>query len=158
MKMSERSPVWMVAALAATTVTGALAAETALATLEFRLVVDCKAGSVPLAYDNQGMAAKLCLSPDLILDRSDVVNAREVHTVYGTDAIRITIGEKAIARLSAATSAHVGGRLGIVYNGKLVSAPIVQEPITGNEVEISMGSANDDLSAIAAGLRGAKPQ
>jgi preprotein translocase subunit SecD len=131
----------------------AVAAEAPPRTLEMRLVIDCTPGSTPLPFDNQGIADRLCLSGDLILDRADIVNAREVHTPYGTDAIRITIDPKAVSRLTAATTDHIGRRIAVVYNGKIVSAPIVQEPITGRELEISMGSGIDDLSEIAAALR-----
>ncbi|HXC54833.1 MAG TPA: hypothetical protein VNU97_06035 [Rhizomicrobium sp.] len=133
----------------------AAAAEAPPATLEMRLVVDCTPGAVPLPHDNQGVSESLCLSPDLILDRSDVVAARTVHTAYGSDAVRITIDDDAVARLSAATAKAAGarGRIAIVYDGKLVSAPMVMDPITGNQVEIDLGLSGDRLDAVAADLR-----
>lgn len=147
------------AALAATlSLCAAHAADAPAATLEMRLVVDCTPSAKMLSHDNQGTPENLCLSPDLILDRSDITGAEAVHTAYGTDAIRLTVDPKAVERLTAATAKAAGmrGRIGVVYNGKLVAAPMVMEPITGNQLEIDVGSTGDSVEDLIADL-GTRP-
>ena len=131
----------------------AAAAEDAPATLEMRLVVECAPGAVPLPFDHQGLREKLCLAKELILDRSDIVDAQEIQSAYGEDVVRISINAKAVSRLTDATTTHVGERFAFVFDGKVVFAPVVREPITGNELEISMGLGFSDLAAVVQALR-----
>jgi preprotein translocase subunit SecD len=123
---------------------------------EIHLVVDCAPGAKPVAYRHQGTQADLCLSPDVILNRADVMAAELIHTVYGTDAARISISGDAVGRLTAATTANTGKRFAVLYDGHVVSAPLVVEPITGNQLEIDVGSTGDSVEDLIADL-GTRP-
>lgn len=122
--------------------------------LEFRLVVDCSPGAKRVAYRHQSMQEDLCLSPDIVLSRADIVTAELIHTVYGSETARLTISGDAIARLTDATTANVGKRFAVVYDGHIVFAPVVRDPITGNQLEIDVGSTGDSVEDFVADLRG----
>jgi preprotein translocase subunit SecD len=133
----------------------AIAAQPAL--LEARAIIDCKPGAKTYTLDTGGVMQLVCLSPDLVFDQSDILDSAVGHTAYGTDVVRITLGPSGTDRLGAATAdlAARHGRMAIVYDGKLVSAPMVMDPIKGNRTEISFGNS-DDLDAVVDALRSAK--
>ena len=137
----------------------AAGAAPAVKPFELRLVVDCgAAGATPVAYLHQNTREALCLSPDLILSRADVVGAELVQTGYGDEAARISISGDAVSRLSAATAANTGKRFAVVYDGHIVSAPVLMEPIAGNQLEINVGSTGDSVENFVADLAtGSKP-
>jgi preprotein translocase subunit SecD len=133
--------------------TGAAAAPAAKP-FELHLVVACGNGAKPVAYLHQGVQDDLCLSPDVILRRADIVTAQLIQTGYGSEAARLTIADDAIERLTAATTAHTGKRFAVIYDGHVVSAPVVMEPITGNQLEIDVGSTGDSVEDFVADLAG----
>jgi preprotein translocase subunit SecD len=66
------------------------------------------------------------------------------------------------ARFASLTTELVGRRLAIVLDDTVMSAPRVQEPITGGRAVITMGSASEaemrpEAEAIALALRGGVP-
>jgi len=119
-------------------------------------VVDCAPGATPVPYRHQGVQDDLCLSPDIIVSRADIIVAELIHTGYGTEAARISISNDAVGRLTAATTANTGKRFAILYDGRIVSAPMVVEPITGNQLEIDVGSTGDSVEDFIADL-GTRP-
>jgi len=142
------SPTVLLFALALTA--GAVAAP--VKPFEMRLVIDCAAGAKPIAYRHQASQEDLCLAPGVILSRADIKAAELVHTGYGTEAARIFITGEAVDRLAAATTANTGKRFAFVYDGRIVTAPVVMEPITGNQLEIDEGSSGDSIEDMVTDL------
>ncbi|MBL6938619.1 MAG: hypothetical protein ISS15_10215 [Alphaproteobacteria bacterium] len=134
------------------------AAAPAARPLEIHLVIACAPGAAHVPYAHQGVAEELCLAPDVIISRADITGAQLFSTGYGDEAARLTISEDAVGRLTAATTANVGKRFAVVYDGHVVSVPVVVEPITGNQLEISVGSTGDSVEDFVADLNGAPTQ
>jgi preprotein translocase subunit SecD len=117
-------------------------------TLEFRLVVECMPGDRPVTFEGESH----CVRKSNVADLTDVTSAA-VGFVSGNEAIRITLNSAGAARMKAAT-AHPGGRMAIIYNGVLVSAP-VYEGVISDFVEIDFGEHGTRLKEIAAALKSA---
>jgi preprotein translocase subunit SecD len=117
--------------------------------LEFRLVIACTPGDQMFLLEATG--EKLCVSPDLIADISNIT-AAQAGTAYGNRTVRITLDSSGAARMTAAT-AKGGVRIGVLYRGGLVSAPVVHGPV-GRDVEVDFGAWWDkDLDGVATSIR-----
>jgi preprotein translocase subunit SecD len=122
----------------------------ATATLEFRPIVDCTPTSQPYAL--QGSAEKLCLSQDVVVSATDVDNSIAVSVNRDSMVgIRLALGSAGAARMAAATAAHIGERMGVVLDGRLILAPIIREKMS-DAVEIAPVQNDNDLKAILAAI------
>jgi preprotein translocase subunit SecD len=120
----------------------------AKATLEFRQVVECMPGDRPVKFEGE----PICLGKANVADLKDVTSAA-VGSVSGNEAIRLTLNSAGAARMKAAT-AHPGGRMAIVYNGVLVSAPVF-ESVVSDFLEVDFGEHGTRLKEIAVALQSA---
>jgi SecD/SecF fusion protein len=121
------------------------------ASFEMRVVIPCAPGDTPHPAPN---GEAFCLSPDVIVDRSNVVDAQKADGRPGP-VLRFLLDPAGRKRFEDATTAlsAARGRLAILYDGKIVSAPIVLDPISGGQGEIAgfdpaaLEAAADDLKA-----------
>lgn len=67
----------------------------------------------------------------------DVVEAKLGHTEFGPQ-FELTLSDAAGGRLEAFTRARTGKKIAVVFDGELWSMPIVQEPISGGELRLSV--------------------
>ncbi len=77
--------------------------------------------------------------------------------------LMVTLTEEGARRFEAATRALVKRRFAIVVDGEVMSAPVVQEPIAGGTMRITMGAGDSekqkhDAEALAAALRRSIPR
>jgi preprotein translocase subunit SecD len=110
---------------------------------EVRLVVECAGGMTAFALeapDGVRPTELLCVSPDVIMTEGDVVKVVKVNEFR--NAVAITYSPAAQARMSQVTWEFVGRRLALMAHGKLLSAPVISQPISGNTVEVT-GRAED---------------
>jgi len=98
-----------------------------IASVEFHLVVDCKAGAQAMPV--RGSEKAFCLSPDVILGTGDIIAAKRTDRGGFHDVVEIKSSPPAATRMQEATRANVGGRIGVLYNGELVSAIRILDPI-----------------------------
>ncbi|MEO7714581.1 MAG: M56 family metallopeptidase [Capsulimonas sp.] len=99
-------------------------------------------------------------SPVIVTD-ADVVEAQAEMSgaTMHEPSVRITFGAKGMRKFAAWTKAHVGELLGIVVDGRILSAPNINTAITGTDCSIA-GSFHNlaEAQALAARLNaGAKP-
>jgi len=124
---------------------------------EVRLVVECASGMTAFALEAPEAVRRtelLCVSPDVILTQDDVVKVTKVTEFR--DAAAITYNPAAQARMSKATWEFVGRRLAFLSNGKLLSAPVISQPIAGDTVEVT--GKREDLDQILHDLtNGSRP-
>lgn len=72
--------------------------------------------------------------------------------------VMISFDEAGTRKFAQLTAANVGNPLAIVLDGKVLSAPIVNEPITGGQAQISGGFTQETANQLAIALRsGALP-
>jgi hypothetical protein len=79
----------------------------------------------------------------------DVESAKATYDDYNRPAIAFTLTREGAARFAAVTSTSVGRRIGILIDGKYVSAPRIDSPITGGRGMITGDFTQDDVERIA---------
>lgn len=98
---------------------------------------------------------------DIILDGSDIQNAEAGwYSEYGMNnyIVNLTLNESGKGKFATATSAHVGEAIAIVYDGEIVSAPVVQQPLTDGKAQISGNFTAEEVESLATTIRvGALP-
>ncbi len=98
---------------------------------------------------------------DIILDGSDIQDADAGwYSEYGVNkyVVDLVLNETGKSKFAAATSAHVGEEIAIVYDGEVVSAPVVQQPLTDGKAQISGNFTAEGVENLATTIRvGALP-
>jgi preprotein translocase subunit SecD len=90
------------------------------------------------------------------LGNADIVDAKAEVSVYGYPQVNVVFSDAGAKRFADLTAANVDGRLAILRDGEVMSAPVIKERIGGGRAQISMGSAGDalrDARILAAALR-----
>lgn len=129
------------------------------ATFEIRAVLD-EAGldteemtfTVTLRNGEKGEAEKLHIQKGALLDSSAIEDANAMNDPYAGHLIHVNFTDDGTKRFAEATRAHVGKRLAILIDGKILSAPTVREPITNGSAQIS-GFGKEEAEKIAALLK-----
>jgi preprotein translocase subunit SecD len=135
----------IVAALLSGSTSGANASP--VARFEVRLVVECARGmqAFDLEADDATQSTQhLCVSPDVIMTQTDVVKVVKAKNNHG-GAIGITYGQAAQARISQATHEFIGHRMAIMASEKMISAPVILTPITGDTLYVTGSADGIDL-------------
>lgn len=98
---------------------------------------------------------------DIILDGSDIQGADAgVYTEYGMNqyVVSLTLNDSGRVKFADATSKHVGESIAIVYDGEIVSAPVVQQALTDGKAQISGSFTWEEAENLATTIRvGALP-
>ena len=98
---------------------------------------------------------------DVVIDGTDIKTADAVSwqenglTRYG---VSLVLNENGTGKFAKATADNVGKTIAIVYDGEVISTPIVNEAITGGEASISGSENFQEANNLAATIRiGALP-
>lgn len=98
---------------------------------------------------------------DIILDGTDIQDAEAGwYSEYGVNqnVVSLVLNESGKAKFAKATSSHVGEAIAIVYDGEVVSAPVVQQALTDGKAQISGDFTPEEASNLATTIRvGALP-
>ncbi len=98
---------------------------------------------------------------DVILDGTDIQGAEAGwYQEYNItkNVVSLTLNESGRTKFAEATTAHVGEAIAIVYDGEVISAPTVQEPLTEGKAQISGGFTAEEANNLATTIRvGALP-
>jgi preprotein translocase subunit SecD len=92
-------------------------------TLEVRLVTPCASHTAGRAMKDPDGAGAICLDRTPFLTGRDVESADVRHTAAGHPVVFLIFHSDAAMRELQVTMKNIGGRVGIVLNGRLVSAP-----------------------------------
>jgi preprotein translocase subunit SecD len=108
---------------------------------EVRLVVECARGMATFEFESQDEtkpAERLCVSPDVIMNHQDVVKvAKTQRDKYEGPILVITYSNAAKARMFQTTNESVGHRIAIMAHGKVLLAPVILDPISGNSIIVT---------------------
>ena len=66
--------------------------------------------------------------------------------------VNISFTERGARRLAEVSGSNVGNPIAVILDGKIVSTPIIMEPIEGGALQISGGFAREETRLIAASL------
>lgn len=98
---------------------------------------------------------------DVILDGTDIQNAEAMwYEEYGVThhIVSLVLNDSGKGKFAEATSAHVGEAIAIVYDGEVVSAPVVQQALTDGKAQISGNFTVEEANSLAMTIRvGALP-
>ena len=65
-------------------------------------------------------------------------------SMTGEPVIAITLDQRGAQQLAQLSTDHVGEQMAVVFDGKIVMAPILQAPILGGQLQISGGDFTDE--------------
>ncbi|MBP3616623.1 MAG: protein translocase subunit SecD [Lachnospiraceae bacterium] len=98
---------------------------------------------------------------DIILDGTDIQDADPMwYEEYGIqkNVVDLVLKPSGTEKFAKATTAHVGEPIAIVYDGEVVSAPVVQQPLTDGKAQISGSFTTEEAMNLATTIRvGALP-
>lgn len=102
-------------------------------------------------------------SGNVVLDGSDIETAQAVTqtnslTGMNQNVVKLSLNSKGAAKFAEATAANVGKRIAIVYDGSVISAPVVETAITDGTAVISGQETYEESEELASTIRiGALP-
>jgi preprotein translocase subunit SecD len=102
--------------------------------IEIHAVADCADSVAPPQVD-PNTHQEICVAPTMIVGGLDVTGMRGV-TARGMDMLEVELSEKASATLFHYTLSRVSHRIAILVDGKLVSAPILEQPLISRKFQI----------------------
>lgn len=119
--------------------------------VEFRLASFTPQKGWPMKILQEN-AQKVYLSEDVFAATTDIAEASASFTEQGQPAVIITMTASGKQKIAVATEQNIGKPIGIVVNGKLLSAPLIQEKISGGMLMINGISSTQEAKKIADGL------
>lgn len=127
----------LAAALAAGVLLVACSADEQTVPLEVRIVQDTPAKSLTrMTMTVWGGDLTYYAHPEILLTEADLTVAKPIQ-VDGAAAIELVLSDEARERLADATRSNVGSRLGIILNGKLQCASVIDAPIETGTVLVT---------------------
>jgi len=125
--------------------------------LQFRLVAqdgdEQAADELVGPQDSTGVAPRLRVLKELLLCETNVASAVVSSSPDGGHAIELTFHSRDDRLLERVTARNIGRRLAIVFDGKVLAAPIIKERISRRAV-ISGTSSLAEAQRIVAGITG----
>lgn len=98
---------------------------------------------------------------DIILDGSDIQSAEAgSYNDFGQNqyTVSMTFNDSGRVKFAKATTDHVGEIIAIIYDGEIICAPMILEPLTEGMAQISGGFTAEEAENIATSIRiGALP-
>jgi len=123
--------------------------------LEFRLAqMEPGEGLTEMTFDPTG--EKLYLHDEVLIDNRDVSSAKAADWggQYVVDLIFTAAGKEKLARI---TGEHVAEKMGILVDGRLLSAPMINAPILEGRAVIVGDFTQEEAQRIAAGIQAGLP-
>lgn len=123
--------------------------------LELPEELDLAFGSAPGRDPRTPLIRAYWLERESQIEVTTIRRAEVVEDNFGRQAVQLTLGERDQETFGQLTTDAVGHKIAIVRIDEVISAPVVNEPITGGDLRISMGnpSAQDGLDETDALVR-----
>ncbi len=94
---------------------------------------------------------------EVVLEGTDVADAKAgaVEDSLGnkTYAVELTLTDEGAVKFAEATAANLGSQIAIVYDGEVISSPIVQSEITGGTAQITGSFTYEEAEQLASTIR-----
>lgn len=85
-----------------------------------------------------GQVEALFLMPEVLLDASSIKSARADHVSNNESVVRITLTGAGAQKFGEMTEKLLNKRIGIVVEGRVVSAPVIRSAIYGGELILTV--------------------
>ena len=102
---------------------------------------------LPDASDRNGQQKLRVLRP-AVLDGSEVESATVEDAKSEPPSILVKLNAEGTRKFSEATGKNIGRRLAIVWNGQVLSAPLVSHAFRGGEVQISGNFKKEEMQLL----------
>lgn len=102
---------------------------------------------------DDGGEKTLVLDTTSLMTGSDIANARPAFDQYGTPYVSLTFSPKGSMQFETITGENIKRRLAIVLDGKVYSAPVIQDKIAGGSASISGDFTTEEANDLAVILR-----
>lgn len=116
---------------------------------QLRFTAECQPNDKP--YVLIGANEEYCLDKTVVLDHTAVVKVQRYPVV--PKAV-IEISKDASEHLYTAMEGKDGQRLGFVFNGRLIYAPLIGDPVKITELVVTLKNDPDDIDALVAAFPG----
>jgi len=123
--------------------------------IEIHAVADCADSIAPLQLDRQSHQ-EICVAPTMIVGGADVTGVRDVTKPNGDDVLQVELSEKASYTLFHYTLPRVEKKIAVLIDGKLIYAPILEEPLMGRRFEVP-GLSKGEITAIVERFKASPP-
>lgn len=129
------------------------------AKLQFRMVADQNAGDVDMLPSQDAGGQPIPISRPIIVEGEDLIDAQPAFDQRTSQPIvNFRFNIRGAQRFGQATTENLGRQLAIVLDNKVISAPVIQSPITGGSGQISGNFTVEAVNNLAILLRaGALP-
>ena len=129
------------------------------AKLQFRMVADQNSADVDMLPSQDAGGALVPVSRQVIVEGSDLIDAQPAFDQRtGQPIVNFRFNIRGAQRFGQATTENLGRALAIVLDNKVISAPVIQSPITGGSGQISGNFTVESVNNLAILLRaGALP-
>jgi SecD/SecF fusion protein len=136
--------------------------------LEFRIVDDDTAkfadalkGSVPENYDfkeDEKKSGWLLMAKEAAVDGADLSESHVGFDTYGVPDVKLQFTSSGMKKFAKITEDNVGKQMAILLDGRVISAPVIREPILTGQCQISGDFSMDQAGLLASVLNsGALP-
>lgn len=95
--------------------------------------IDESANEHALVMALNGSHEQLHLETESIITIRDIERAETLPSTPGKASVSVNLSPAGSAKLALATAENTGRRLGVVIDGKLLTAPKILDPITGGQ-------------------------
>jgi len=137
------------------------------AKLEFKLVDDtadpaqaaqgiAPAGSQILPFENPGEGSIIVVHRQVMINGDQLLDAQQGRDQDNRPVVNISFNGQGGRKFAQTTQKNVGKRFAIVVDGKVQSAPRINEPILGGQAQISGNFTVDGANQLAIALRSGK--
>jgi preprotein translocase subunit SecD len=96
------------------------------------------------------------LHDQVLIDNTDITAAKAI-TWQGRQVVDLNFSETGKEKLAQMTSEHITERVGMLVDGRLVSAPTINAPILEGRAMIDGNFTEEQARHIAAGIRASLP-
>ncbi len=108
------------------------------AKLQFRMVADANAGDVDMLPSQDQGGQPIPISRQVIVEGEDLIDAQPAFDQRSSQPIvNFRFNIRGAQRFGQATTENLGRQLAIGLDNKVISAPVIQSPITGGSGNIS---------------------
>lgn len=107
------------------------------------------------AVDPVAEGARLVVECEQVLTGADVESAERGQSTAGGVEVVVKLRESGKRKLAESTAGNLGRRLAIVWEGRVLSAPMVMQAITSDRVSVTGRFSEAVLAGLLEGLNGA---
>jgi hypothetical protein len=104
---------------------------------------------------SQAQAEPMYVAKTVLLDEASIQSAQLGKSPQGNPEINISLTDTGRKQFAEITREHLHQRLGIVMDGKLWEAPVIQTEITGGKAQVSGNFGEEEASQLVARINDA---